>query len=44
VNVFLIDETFPPAAARLLRETYDHDTVHGFENGARVRDRPAGRR
>jgi hypothetical protein len=33
MSTFLIDERFPPAAARLLRETYDHDAVHVFEIG-----------
>lgn len=30
---FLLDEMFPPAAARLLRDRHDHDAVHVTEVG-----------
>ncbi|WP_017627355.1 DUF5615 family PIN-like protein [Nocardiopsis chromatogenes] len=33
MSTFLIDEMFPPATARLLRDTYSHDAVHVFEIG-----------
>jgi hypothetical protein len=33
VTAFLIDEMFPPAVARLLREKYGHDAVHVSEVG-----------
>lgn len=33
MTAFLIDEMFPPAAARLLREIYAHDAVHVTEVG-----------
>ncbi|GAA4893425.1 DUF5615 family PIN-like protein [Streptomonospora salina] len=33
MSSFLIDEMFPPSAARLLRETYDRDALHVSEIG-----------
>jgi predicted nuclease of predicted toxin-antitoxin system len=33
VTAFLIDEMFPMAAARYLRDTYGHDAVHVIEAG-----------
>lgn len=35
---FLIDEMFPPAAAGLLREHYEHDAVHVGEVGLQAAD------
>ncbi|HEY7147532.1 MAG TPA: DUF5615 family PIN-like protein [Streptosporangiaceae bacterium] len=35
MTAFLIDEMFPAAAARLLRDTYGHDAVHVTEAGLR---------
>ena len=35
---FLLDEMFPPDAARLLREQSDHDAVHVSEVGLRGAD------
>lgn len=33
MSAFLIDEMFPPAVARLLREEYGHDALHVLEVG-----------
>jgi hypothetical protein len=38
VSRFLLDEMFPPDAARLLREQSDHDAVHVSEVGLRGAD------
>jgi hypothetical protein len=38
VTAFLIDEMFPPAVARLLREKYGHDAVHVSEVGLQAAD------
>lgn len=37
---FLIDEMFPPEAARLLRDRHGHDAVHVFEVGLAATDDP----
>lgn len=38
MTAFLIDEMFPPAVARLLREEYGHDAVHVNEVGLQASD------
>jgi Domain of unknown function (DUF5615) len=38
VTAFLIDETFPVAAAEVLRDTYGRDAVHVTEVGLRAAD------
>lgn len=38
MTAFLIDEMFPPAVARLLREEYGHDAVHVNEVGLQAAD------
>lgn len=38
MNRFLLDEMFPPDAARLLRERSDHDAVHVSDVGLRGAD------
>ena len=38
MTAFLIDEMFPPAVARLLREEYGHDAVHVSEVGLQAAD------
>ena len=38
MTAFLIDEMFPPAVARLLREKYGHDAVHVSEVGLPAAD------
>jgi Domain of unknown function (DUF5615) len=38
VTAFFIDETFPSAAAVLLREKYGHDAVHVSEVGLQAAD------
>jgi len=38
VTSFLIDETFPVAAAELLRDTYGRDAVHVAQVGLRAAD------
>jgi len=40
VTAFLIDEMFPVAVARLLRDTYGHDAVHVCEVGLRATEDP----
>lgn len=35
---FLLDEMFPPSAARILREQYGHDATHVSEAGLRGAD------
>lgn len=35
---FLLDEMFPPSAARILREQYGHDATHVSESGLRGAD------
>ncbi|MQA08216.1 MAG: hypothetical protein GEU98_06615 [Pseudonocardiaceae bacterium] len=38
MSAFLLDEMFPPAAARLLRDEYGHDALHVFEVGLGAAD------
>ncbi len=38
MSLFPIDEMFPPAVARILREQYGHDAVHVLEVGLRAVD------
>jgi len=38
VTRFLLDEMFPPSAARMLREQSDHDAMHVSEAGLRGAD------
>ena len=38
MTAFLIDEMFPPAVARILREEYGHDAVHVNEVGLQAAD------
>src|SRR4051812_15701605 len=35
VTLFLVDEMFPPAAAKILRDEYGHDAFHVAEVGLR---------
>ncbi|TLW91304.1 hypothetical protein FFT09_18815 [Saccharomonospora piscinae] len=35
MSAFLIDEMFPPATVRFLRENFERDAVHVFERGLR---------
>jgi hypothetical protein len=41
VTRFLLDEMFPPSAARILCEQYGHDATHVSEAGLRGADDPA---
>ena len=38
MTAFLVDEMFPAATARLLRDSYGHDAVHVTEAGLRAAD------
>jgi hypothetical protein len=38
VSRFLVDEMFPPAVARVLRDDYGHDAVHVFDVGLGAAD------
>lgn len=40
MTAFLIDEMFPQATARILREKYGHDAVHVAEAGLQSRPDP----